>query len=103
MYAVLKTGGKQYKVSEGDVIFVEKLEADVDSTIELTEVLAVANDDGLNVGSPLVEGAKVVCKVLAQDKAKKIIVFKYKAKKDYRRKQGHRQPYTKLQIEQILA
>ncbi len=103
MYAVLKTGGKQYKVSEGDVIFVEKLEADVDSTIELTEVLAVANDDGLNVGSPLVEGAKVVCKVLAQDKAKKIIVFKYKAKKDYRKKQGHRQPYTKLQIEQILA
>ncbi len=103
MYAVLKTGGKQYKVSEGDVIFVEKLEADVDSTIELTEVLAVANDDGLNVGSPMVEGAKVVCKVLAQDKAKKIIVFKYKAKKDYRRKQGHRQPYTKLQIEQILA
>ena len=103
MYAVLKTGGKQYKVSEGDVIFVEKLEADVDSTIELTEVLAEANDDGLNVGSPLVEGAKVVCKVLAQDKAKKIIVFKYKAKKDYRRKQGHRQPYTKLQIEQILA
>ena len=103
MYAVLKTGGKQYKVSEGDVIFVEKLEADVDSTIELTEVLAEANDDGLNVGSPLVEGAKVVCKVLAQDKAKKIIVFKYKAKKDYRRKQGHRQPYTKLQNEQILA
>jgi large subunit ribosomal protein L21 len=103
MYAVLKTGGKQYKVSEGDVIFVEKLEADVDSTIELTEVLAVANDDGLKVGSPMVEGAKVVCKVLAQDKAKKIIVFKYKAKKDYRRKQGHRQPYTKLQIEQILA
>ena len=103
MYAVLKTGGKQYKVSEGDVIFVEKLEADVDSTIELTEVLAVANDDGLKVGSPMVEGAKVVCKVLAQDKAKKIIVFKYKAKKDYRKKQGHRQPNTKLQIEQILA
>lgn len=103
MYAVLKTGGKQYKVSEGDVIFVEKLEADVDSTIELTEVLAVADDNGLNVGSPMVEGAKVVCKVLAQDKAKKIIVFKYKAKKDYRKKQGHRQPYTKLQVEQILA
>lgn len=103
MYAVLKTGGKQYKVSEGDVIYVEKLEADVDSTIELTEVLAVADDNGLNVGSPMVEGAKVVCKVLAQDKAKKIIVFKYKAKKDYRKKQGHRQPYTKLQIEQILA
>lgn len=103
MYAVLKTGGKQYRVSEGDVIFVEKLVGDVDSTIELTEVLAVTGEDGLTIGSPVVEGAKVVCKVLAQDKAKKIIVFKYKAKKDYRRKQGHRQPYTKLKIEQILA
>ncbi|MFB0957852.1 MAG: 50S ribosomal protein L21 [Clostridiaceae bacterium] len=103
MYAVLKTGGKQYKVSEGDVIYVEKLVADVDSTVELTEVLAIAGDNGITVGSPTVEGAKVVCKVLAQDKAKKIIVFKYKAKKDYRRKQGHRQPYTKLQVEQIQA
>lgn len=103
MYAVLKTGGKQYRVSEGDVIFVEKLVGDVDSTIELTEVLAIAGDNGLTIGSPVVEGAKVVCKVLAQDKAKKIIVFKYKAKKDYRRKQGHRQPYTKLMIEQIQA
>ncbi|KAF5068901.1 50S ribosomal protein L21 [Proteiniclasticum sp. QWL-01] len=103
MYAVLKTGGKQYKVSEGDVIYVEKLVADVDSTVELTDVLAIAGDNGITVGSPTVEGAKVVCKVLAQDKAKKIIVFKYKAKKDYRRKQGHRQPYTKLQVEQIQA
>lgn len=103
MYAVVKTGGKQYKVSEGDVIYVEKLVADVDSTVELTDVLAIAGDNGITVGSPTVEGAKVVCKVLAQDKAKKIIVFKYKAKKDYRRKQGHRQPYTKLQVEQIQA
>lgn len=103
MYAVIKTGGKQYKVSEGDVLYVEKLAADVDSTIELTDVLAVAGDNGLTVGSPNVDGAKVVCKVLAQDKAKKIIVFKFKAKKDYRRKQGHRQPYTKLVVEQILA
>ncbi len=103
MYAVLKTGGKQYKVSEGEVIFVEKLDAEVDSTIELTDVLAIANEGSLTVGSPFVEGAKVVCKVVAQDKAKKIIVFKYKAKKDYRRKQGHRQPYTKLVVEQILA
>ena len=103
MYAILETGGKQYKVSEGDVIYVEKLVADVDSTVELTDVLAIAGDNGITVGSPTVEGAKVVCKVLAQDKAKKIIVFKYKAKKDYRRKQGHRQPYTKLQVEQIQA
>lgn len=104
MYAVLKTGGKQYRVSEGDVIFVEKLNGEVDSTVELTEVLAVAKEDGaISVGSPVVEGAKVVCKVLAQDKAKKIIVFKYKPKKDYRRKQGHRQPYTKLMVEKIMA
>lgn len=104
MYAVLKTGGKQYKVSEGDVLFVEKLEGEINSNIELTEVLAVAKEDGaITVGAPLIEGAKVVCKVLAQDKAKKVIVFKYKPKKDYRRKQGHRQPYTKLQVEKIEA
>lgn len=104
MYAVLKTGGKQYKVSEGDVFYVEKLEGEVDSKLELTEVLAVsANEGELTLGSPFVEGAKVICKVVAQDKAKKIIVFKYKPKKDYRRKQGHRQPYTKLVVEQILA
>lgn len=104
MYAVLKTGGKQYKVSEGDFIFVEKLEGEVDSKIELTEVLAVSKEDGaLSIGAPVVEGAKVVCKVVAQDKAKKIIVFKYKPKKDYRRKQGHRQPYTKLFVEKIMA
>lgn len=103
MYAVLSTGGKQYRVQEGDVIFVEKLNAEVDSTVELTEVLAVSNGDALKVGTPVVEGAKVVAKVLAQGKAKKIIVFKYKPKKDYRKKTGHRQPYTKLVIEKIEA
>ena len=103
MYAVIKTGGKQYKVTEGDVLFVEKLEAEVDSTIELTGVLAIADEGSLTVGAPFVDGAKVICKVMAQDKAKKIIVFKFKAKKDYRRKQGHRQPYTKLVVEQIIA
>jgi len=103
MYAVVATGGKQYRVKEGDVIFVEKLNAEVDSTVELTDVLAVSNGDSLKVGAPLVEGAKVVAKVLAQGKAKKIIVFKYKPKKDYRRKNGHRQPYTKLVIEKIEA
>lgn len=103
MYAVLKTGGKQFRVAQGDVFFVEKLEGDVDSTVELTEVLAVGSDDGIKVGAPLLDGVKVVCKVLAQDKAKKIIVFKYKPKKDYRKKQGHRQPYTKLVVEEILA
>ena len=103
MYAVLTTGGKQYRVQEGDVIFVEKLNAEVDSTVELTEVLAVSNGDALKVGTPVVEGAKVVAKVLSQGKAKKITVFKYKAKKDYRKKTGHRQPYTKLVIEKIEA
>ena len=103
MYAVLTTGGKQYKVSEGDVIYVEKLNVEVDSTVELTDVLAVSNGETLKVGTPVVEGAKVVAKVVAQGKAKKVTVFKYKAKKDYRRKNGHRQPYTKLVIEKMEA
>lgn len=104
MYAVVTTGGKQFRVQEGDVIFVEKLNAEVDSTVELTEVLAVAKENGeFVVGKPMVDGAKVVAKVLNQGKAKKVIVFKYKAKKDYRRKQGHRQPFTKLVIEKIEA
>ena len=103
MYAVLTTGGKQYRVSEGDVLFVEKLNAEVDSTVELTEVLAVSKDGELKVGAPVVEGAKVVAKVLAQVKAKKVVVFKYKRKKDYRRKNGHRQPYTKIVVEKIEA
>jgi large subunit ribosomal protein L21 len=103
MYAVLVTGGKQYRVQEGDVLFVEKLDAEVDTTVELDQVLAVGKEEGLVVGKPVVEGAKVVAKVLAQGKAKKIIVFKFKRKLDYRKKQGHRQSYTKIQIEKIEA
>ncbi|ABK62270.1 MULTISPECIES: 50S ribosomal protein L21 [Clostridium] len=103
MYAVVQTGGKQYRVQEGDVLFVEKLNAEVDSNVELTEVLAVNKDGKLVVGAPVVEGAKVVAKVLKQGKAKKVVVFKYKPKKDSRKKNGHRQPYTKLQIERIEA
>lgn len=103
MYAVVKTGGKQYRVQEGDVIYVEKLNNEVDATVELNEVLAVGTEEGIKVGAPVVEGAKVVAKVAAQGKAKKVIVFKYKSKKDYRRKNGHRQPYTKLVIEKIEA
>ncbi|WP_373898933.1 50S ribosomal protein L21 [Haloimpatiens sp. FM7315] len=103
MYAVVATGGKQYKVSQGDVVFVEKLDAEVDSTVELTEVLVVSKDGNVVVGKPVVEGAKVVAKVLEQGKAKKVIVFKYKPKKHFRKKQGHRQPFTKLQIEAIEA
>ena len=85
MYAVLKTGGKQYRVQEGDVIYVEKLDAEVDSTVELEEVLAVGTDAGIKVGAPVVAGAKVVAKVAAQCKAKKVIVLNYIYKKDYRR------------------
>ena len=103
MYAIVKTGGKQYKVAQGDVLFVEKLEANEGDVVTLDQVLAVAGENGLTVGAPVVEGATGTAKVVAQGKAKKVIVYKYKAKKDYRRKQGHRQPYTKLVIESINA
>ncbi|MGH4051027.1 MAG: 50S ribosomal protein L21 [Clostridium sp.] len=103
MYAVLVTGGKQYRIQEGDVLFVEKLNAEVETTVEFNEILAVGKEDGLVVGKPLVEGATVVAKVLAQGKAKKVVVFKFKRKLDYRKKQGHRQAYTKIQIEKIQA
>lgn len=101
MYAIIKTGGKQYRVQEGDNIFVEKLNADVDSNVVFDQVLAVVNDGDVKVGTPVVEGAKVTAKVLAQGKAKKVLVFKYKAKSNYRRRQGHRQPFTKVTIEKI--
>ena len=87
MYAIVKTGGKQYKVAQGDVLFVEKLEANEGDVVTLDQVLAVAGENGLTVGAPVVEGATVTAKVVAQGKAKKVIVYKYKAKKDYRRKQ----------------
>lgn len=104
MYAIVKTGGKQYKVAEGDVLFVEKLEAQAGEEITLNEVLACTTAEGeLKVGAPVVEGASVTAKVVEQGKAKKVIVYKYKAKKDYRRKQGHRQPYTKIVVEKINA
>lgn len=101
MYAIIKTGGKQYRVQEGDNIFVEKLAADVDSEVVFDQVLAVVNDGDVKVGAPVVEGAKVTAKVLEQGKQKKIRIFKYKAKSNYRRRQGHRQPYTKVTIEKI--
>lgn len=101
MYAIIKTGGKQYRVQEGDNIFVEKLAADVDSEVVFDQVLAVVNDGDVKVGAPVVEGAKVAAKVLEQGKQKKIRIFKYKAKSNYRRRQGHRQPYTKVTIEKI--
>ena len=100
MTAIFVTGGKQYKVSEGDVIFVEKLTADAEETVVFDEVLAVVGDE-VQIGKPVVEGAKVTAKVLKNGKAKKVIVYKMHPKKGYRRKQGHRQPYTKIQIESI--
>ncbi len=103
MYAIVKTGGKQYKVAEGDVIFVEKLNANEGDVVTLNEVLACSKDGNLVVGAPTVEGASVTAKVTEQGKAKKVVVFKYKAKKDYRRKNGHRQAYTKLVVEKINA
>ena len=97
MNAVFKTGGKQYYVAEGDVIYVEKLAVEVGSTVTFDEVLFV---DGV-AGNPTVKGAKVECKVEAQGKNKKIVVFKYRPKKKFRKKQGHRQPYTKLVVTKI--
>jgi len=102
MYAVIRTGGKQYRVAEGDRIRVEKLAGEVGSDIELGEVLMLGGDK-VAVGSPLVEGAKVKAKIVAQDRAKKIVVFKYKRRKNYRRKNGHRQPYTELEITGVEA
>ncbi|MFC5529274.1 50S ribosomal protein L21 [Cohnella yongneupensis] len=103
MYAIIETGGKQYKVQAGDVIFVEKLSANAGDSITFDRVLAVSNDKGLTTGAPLVSGASVTGKVEQQVKGEKIIVFKYKPKKNYKRKQGHRQPYTKVTIESIKA
>ena len=103
MYAVIKTGGKQYRVQQGDVIFVEKLNAQADEAVTFDEVLLVGEADQAKVGTPVVEVAKVEGKVLAQVKGKKIVVYKYKAKKNERKKQGHRQPYTKVEITAINA
>lgn len=103
MYAIIETGGKQYRVSEGDIIFVEKIANEVGETITFEKVLAVSKNNSLNIGSPMLKNAKVDGKILSHGKAKKIIVFKYKPKKGYSRKQGHRQPYTKIQIEKINA
>lgn len=103
MYAIVITGGKQYKVSEGDVLFIEKLDAEAGADVTFDQVLLVSKEDGVVVGSPVVAGATVAAKVLKNGKAKKILVYKYKSKKNYRRKQGHRQPYTQVQIEKINA
>lgn len=103
MYAIIKTGGKQYRVQEGDVVFIEKLNVEADSTVTFDEVIAIGGDGDMTVGAPTVAGAKVTAKVVKNGKSKKITVFTYRPKKGSKRKMGHRQPYTKVQIESITA
>ena len=99
MYAIIEACGKQYKVAQGDVVFFEKLDAEEGKKIKFDHVILVSSEDGkVEVGNPYVKGAKVEGKVVSHGKAKKILVYKYKAKKNYRRTQGHRQPYTKVEI-----
>ena len=101
MYAIIETGGKQYKVAEGDVVFVEKLDVEAGETVTVDKVLVVADGEDVKVGAPYVDGASVTADVVKNGKDKKIIVYKYKPKKGYHKKQGHRQPYTKLEIKKI--
>ena len=101
MYAIIESCGKQYKVAEGDVVFFEKLEAEEGKKVTFDNVVLVSDDKKVEVGAPYVKGVKVEGKVVANGKGKKIIVYKYKAKKNYRRTQGHRQPYTKVEITKI--
>ncbi|GAF64054.1 50S ribosomal protein L21 [Alkalihalobacillus trypoxylicola] len=102
MYAIIETGGKQVRVEEGQEIYIEKLDAEAGETVSFDKVLMIGGGD-VKVGAPLVEGATVTAKVEKHGRQKKIIVYKMKAKKNYRRKQGHRQPYTKVVIEKINA
>ena len=97
MYAIIRTGGKQYKVEAGDELLVEKLDAEVNAEVEF-DVLLVADDAGVKIGTPVLDGVKAKAKVVEHGKGKKVIVFKYKPKKNIRKKQGHRQPYTKVEI-----
>ncbi len=102
MYAIIETGGKQYQVKEGDILFIEKLDVEAESAITFDKVIAVDND-GLKVGAPYVKGATVDATVIKNGKSKKITVFTYKPKKSEKRKKGHRQPYTQVKIEAIKA
>ena len=103
MYAIIRTGGKQYQVATGDTLRVEKLQGDVGDTIELSDVLLVADGEDIKIGQPVVDGAKVVAKIAEHGKAKKVLVFKKKRRKGYKVKRGHRQQYTALTIEEISA
>ncbi len=103
MYALIETGGKQYRVREGETLFVELLRSQPGETVVVERVLAVEKDGRLQIGAPTVEGARVTLKVIRHGKGRKIIVFKYKAKKNYRRKTGHRQPFSEVTVERIEA
>lgn len=103
MYAIIRTGGKQYQVAAGDTLRVEKLQGEVGETVELSDVLLIADGDDVKVGNPVVDGAKVVAKIAEQGKAKKVLVFKKKKRKGYRVRNGHRQLFTALSIEEITA
>lgn len=103
MYAIIETGGKQYKVCEGDVIRIEKLEVEAGSTYKFDKILTIANGDDIKFGAPTVSGASVDASVILNGKSKKVIVYKYKPKKGFHKKRGHRQPFTMLKIEKINA
>ncbi len=103
MYAVIKTGGKQYRVAQGDRLRVEKLAGNVGDSVTLGEVLLVGSGEGIKIGMPVVSGAKVEAKIIAQDRGEKIIIFKFRRRKNYRRKTGHRQPFTALEVTAIAG
>ncbi|MCL2567912.1 MAG: 50S ribosomal protein L21 [Oscillospiraceae bacterium] len=103
MHAVIETGGKQYRVEEGTVLFIEKLEAEAGNEVKFDRVLAIINGETTNFGTPTVAGAVVTAEVVKNGRAKKVIVYKMKPKKNYRRKQGHRQPYTQVKISKITV
>ena len=101
MYAVIQTGGKQYRVSEGQILTVEKLDVETGKTVEFSNVLAISDDSGLKIGAPFVSGAKVVANVIGEGRHDKIRVIKFRRRKHYRKQQGHRQYFTKLEIKSI--
>ena len=103
MHAIIETGGKQYKVTEGDVLYIDNLDAEAGSSITFDKDLAALDTGTANVGAPTVDGAPVTANVVKNGKGKKVLVFKYKPKKNYRRRQGHRQPYTKVEITKVNA
>lgn len=103
MYAVIQTGGKQYRVQAGDTVFVEKLDGAVGDTVAFDQVLLLGGGDSVSIGAPTLEGAKVTGEIVGQGRAKKLVVYKFKRRKDYRRRNGHRQSFTSVRIDQVVA